>query len=44
MKNINLNHKKMTEKECFENQKKLHNANPDIYMSIKEWKKERAKK
>lgn len=38
---INLIHKKMSEKETYENIKRLHKQNPDVFMSPNKWKKMR---
>jgi hypothetical protein len=37
--NINLIHKKQTEKEVYENVKQSYNEHPNIFMNPKEWKK-----
>ncbi len=36
---INLIHKKQTEKEAFENVKKLHKLYPGVIMNPEEWKR-----
>lgn len=37
----NITHKSLSEKECEDKVKKLHKDNPDMYISLKEWKKKR---
>jgi len=41
MKEVNLIHKKVSDKEIITNLKKLHKKHPDIFMSPNEWKKKR---
>lgn len=36
-----ITHKKMTEKETFDNIKQLHKQNPEMFMSPTEWQKRR---
>lgn len=41
---INLIHMEMTEAECYENVKRLHKTNPDVFMDPKKWKEERERR
>lgn len=38
---IKLQHKPLTEKECEDIVKQLHKQNPEMYLSLKQWKKKR---
>lgn len=39
--NINLEHKEMTDEECYQNIKEMHKLCPNEVMDPEEWKKQR---